>query len=163
MNRDTRTIIELGIIYCVCVIVLDFFLANYDVLLWPALGVASIFLALLIIDSLLHLTTVTKRTIQPEGGRDDELSRLQEAIDRLISKHETQPIIVEKLRAIGLSVVSARMNLPKERLAELINCRPSLVDERLKDEMMLSFLSGGKLTLTDVHELDEILSRIERM
>lgn len=144
-------------------ILLDFFLENFNVLLWPALGATSLILALLILDSLSQLTTVTERTVQHESARNDELARLQEAIDRTVSKHETQPIIVDKLRAIGLSIVSARMNLSKERLAELISCNPSLIAERLKDGPMLSFLSGGKLVLTNLQELDDILSRLERL
>jgi len=145
------------------VILLDFFLENFNVLLWPALGATSLILALLILDSLSQLTTVTERTVHHESARNDELARLQGAIDRTVSKHETQPIIVDKLRAIGLSIVSARMNLSKERLAELISCNPSLIAERLKDGPMLSFLSGGKLVLTNLQELDDILSRLERL
>jgi len=143
--------------------VLEFFLSNYGVLLWPTLGAASIFLGLLIIDSLLHLTTSSERTIQPERSQVDEQLRLQKAIDRIISNHETQTIIVEKLRAIGLSVISARMDLPKERLVELLTYSPSLVEEKLHDRRMLSFLSGDNLTLANVQELNEILSIIERM
>ena len=164
MNRDTRNIIELGVICGICVILLNFFLAHLAVLIWPALGATYIVFALLILDSLSHLTATQGRTFQPEPGpRDNELARLQETIERNISRHETQTTLVERLRTVGISVASARMNLSKERFCELIGTHPELVDERLKDDMLLSFLTGEKPTLTSVQAIHDVLLRIERL
>ena len=74
-----------------------------------------------------------------------------------------QSTLVEKLRTVGSSVASARMNLSKERFCELIVSNPEFVGARLKDDMLLSFLSGRKSTLTNVQEIHEVLSRIERL
>ena len=164
MNRDTRNIIELGVICGICVILLNFFLAHLAVLIWPALGATYIVFALLILDSLSHLTATQRRTFQPEPGpRDNELARLQETIERNISRHETQTTLVERLRTVVISVASARMNLSKERFRELINSHPELLDKSLKDSVLLSFLSGKKFTLTNLQELHDLLSRIERV
>ena len=163
MNRDTKNIIELGIICGICIILIDFFLAHFEVLIWPALGLTFVVFALLVLDSLSHLT-VTPRPFQPEPRpRDDELARLQETIERINSKHEIQSTLVERLRTVGLSVASARMNLSKERFCELIVSNPECVDARLNDDVLLSFLSGNKLNLTNVQEIHDVLSRIERL
>jgi len=95
--------------------------------------------------------------------RIDELARLQVTIDRTISKHETQSTLEERLRNVGLAVASARMNLSKERFNELIASHPEFVAERLKDRVLLSFLTGKKCTLTNAQELHDLLSRIERV
>ncbi len=163
LNRDTRNIIELGVICGICVILLNFFLAQFAVLIWPSLGVTFVVFAILILDSLSHLTA-TPRTFQPESRpRGDELARLQETIERNNSKHEMQSTLVERLRTVGLSVASARMNLSKERFCELIVSNPEFVDARLNDHVLLSFLSDRNLTLTSVQEIHDVLSRIERL
>jgi hypothetical protein len=164
MNRDTKNLLVLGVVCGICVILLNFFLAHFSVLIWPALGATSVVFALLILDSLFHLVASPGRTFQPEPkSRYDELARLQETIKRNISKHESQSTLVERLRTVGLSVASARMNLSKEHFCELIGTNPELVNERLKDDVLLSVLSGKKSTLTNVQELHDILLRIERL
>ena len=164
LNQSTRNIIKLGVICGVCVILFNFFLAHFVVLVWPALGATSVIFALLILDSLSDLISTPGRTIQLEPvPRNDELARLQEIIERNFSKHETQSALEERLHAVGLSMVSARMNLSKERFRELINSHPELVGKSLKDGVLLSFLSGKKFTLTNQQELHDLLSRIERV
>jgi hypothetical protein len=119
---------------------------------------------MLILDSLSHLTATPRRTFQPEPRpRDDELARLQATIEGNSSKRDMQSTLVEKLHTVGSSVASARMNLSKERFCELIVSNPEFVGARLKDDMLLSFLSGRKSTLTNVQEIHEVLSRIERL
>ena len=163
MNRDTRNVIELGVIFGICVILLNYFLAHFAVLIWPALGATSVVLAVLILDSLSHLMAAPGRTFQPEPRpQSDELARLQATIERSLSRPETQSMLEEKVRTVGLCVASARMNLPKERLCELFDISPELVDARLKDNLLVSFLSG-KSTLTNAREIHEVLSRIERL
>ena len=162
MNRDTKNIIELGVICGICVILVNFLLAHFEVLIWPALGVTFVFFAVLIVDSLSRFTAAPRRTFQPEPRpRDDELSRLQATIERNFSMNEVQSTLVERLRTVGLSVASARMNLSKERLCELILTNPEFVDARLKDNLLLSFLSG--MEVTSMQEFHDVLSRIERL
>jgi hypothetical protein len=162
LNRDTKNIIELGVICGICVILLNFFLAQFEVLIWPALGVTFVVFALLTLDSMSHLTTTPRRTLQPDPRpRDDELTRLQETIERSISNHEMPLTLLERLRTVGLSVASARMNVSKERFCELIVSNPKFVDAKLNDNVLLSFLS--KPTLDNVQEIHDILSRIERL
>ena len=164
LNQGTKNIVKLGMICGVCIILLNFFLAHFTVLIWPALGATSVIFALLILDSLSDLIATPSRTIQPEPiPRNDELARLQEIIERNFSKHETQSALEERLHAVGLSVVSARMKLSKEQFRELINSHPELVGESLKDGVLLSFLYGKKFTLTNLQELHDLLSRIERV
>jgi len=120
--------------------------------------------ALLVLDSLSQLTATSRRTRVPKFSPGaDEIARLQVTIERINSKHEMQSTLVEKLRSVGLSVASARLNLSKEEFRELIDSNPEFVDARLNDSELLSFLSGRKLTLTDVQEINEVLSRIERL
>ncbi len=164
LSRESKSIVELGVICGVCVIILDLLLAHFEVLMWPALGVTFLAFALLILDSLSHLTTTPKRAIRHDSRpRDDELARLQAIIERNVSKHETQTALVERLRAIGLSVASARMNLSKEQLCDLIATDPEPISARLNDRILFSFLSGEKTTLVDVQEIHDLLSRIERL
>jgi len=162
MSRETKNIIELGVICGVCVILLNFFLAHFEVLIWPALGVTFVVFAICIVDSLSHLTAAPRRTFQPKSRpRGDELARLQATIERNFSKNEAQSTLVERLRTVGLSVASARMNLSKERFCELIVSDPEFVDARLKDNVLLSFLSGKNVT--GIQEIHDVLSRIERL
>jgi len=164
VNRDTKNIIELGVICGICIILLNFFLGHFEVLILPALAATFLVFALSLLGSLSYLTTTPRQTFQPEPRpRDDELARLQETIERNISKHETQPALVERLRTVGLSVASARMSLTKEQFCELIVSNPEVVNARLKDNVLLSFLSGKKLTLANVQEIHDVLSRIERL
>ena len=162
VNRDTKNTIELGIICGVCVILVNFFLAHFEVLIWPALAVTFTFFAILILDSLSRFTTAPKRTFQLEPRpRDDELARLQATIERNFNKNEVQSTLAEKLRTVGFSVASARMNLSKERLRELILNNPEVVDAKLKDNVLVSFLSGKELS--SIREFQDVLMRIERL
>jgi hypothetical protein len=164
MSRDTKNIIELGVFCGVCVILLNFFLARFDVLIWPALVVTFIVFAILVVDSLTHLTATPRLTFHADSRPQvDELTRLRESIERSISEHETQPRLMEKLRTVGLSVASARMNLSKECFCELTVSNPGFVAARLNDNVLIPFLSGKKLNLTAAQEIHDVLSRIERL
>jgi heme exporter protein D len=163
LNRDTRNIIELGAICGICVILLNFFLAQFTVLIWPALGISAVVFASLIVDSLSHHTQPQERASPTESNREcDELTRLQDFIERGVARQEMYSIVLEKLRTVGLSMASARMNLSKEQLSELIENTPE-AGEKVGDAVLLSFLTCKKPSVSNVEELDNVLSRIERL
>lgn len=148
MNRDTRNIIELGLIYGIVVIVLNYFLGRFTVLIWPALGISSVIFALLIVDSLSHYAQSQERAFPIESKREsDELVRLQEIIERSVARQEEMhSIVLEKVRTVGLSMASARMNLSKEQFSELIDNTPR-AREKVGDAVLLSFLTSKKLSV----------------
>jgi hypothetical protein len=162
MNRATRSIIEIGIAYGVVVILVDFLLDRFSVLLWPTLSIISVIFAIVMLNILFDLTSGQK-PVYPRTTETvpDEVVRLQNTIERAIATHETQSVLVEKLRSVGLSLAATRMKLTREQFGALVDQNPKAANEIIKDQELLALLSGGMLNLTDLQRIDAILTKIE--
>jgi hypothetical protein len=166
MNRATRSIIEIGIAYGVVVILIDFLLDRFSVLLWPTLSIISVIFAIIMLNVIFDLTSgqkpvYPKTTETSSQTVSDEVVRLQNTIERAIATHETQSVLVEKLRSVGLSLAAARMKLTREQFRALVDQNPKAANGIIKDQELLALLSGGMLNLTDLQRIDTVLTKIE--
>lgn len=162
MNRATRSIIEIGIAYGVVVILVDFLLDRFSVLLWPTLSIISVIFAIVMLNILFDLTSGQKPVYQRTTETvPDEVVRLQNTIERTITTHETQSVLVEKLRSVGLSLAATRMKFTREQFGALVDQNPKAANEIIKDQELLALLSGEMLNLTDLQRIDAILTKIE--
>ena len=162
MNRETASIIEIGIVYGVIMILVSFLLDRFSVLLWPTLTVISIIFALVMLDIVSHLVPTERSAhLKNAGIVLDEVVRLQNTIERTASRHETQSVLVEKMRSVALSLVSARLKLTKEEFAAVIDQKPEIAIGLIKDQEMLTLFSGQTINLINLERIDAVLAKIE--
>jgi len=162
LNRETASIIEIGIVYGVIMILVSFLLDRFSVLLWPTLTVISIIFALVMLDIVSHLVPTERSAhLKNAGIVLDEVVRLQNTIERTASRHETQSVLVEKMRSVALSLVSARLKLTKEEFAAVIDQKPEIAIGLIKDQEMLTLFSGQTINLINLERIDAVLAKIE--
>lgn len=143
-------------------ILVSFLLDRFSVLLWPTLTVISIIFALVMLDIVSHLVPTERSAhLKNAGIVLDEVVRLQNTIERTASRHETQSVLVEKMRSVALSLVSARLKLTKEEFAAVIDQKPEIAIGLIKDQEMLTLFSGQTFNLINLERIDAVLAKIE--
>jgi hypothetical protein len=142
-------------------ILVNFLLNRFSVLLWPTLSIISVIFAIVMLNILSRLTSNEKSVHLKDSEILDEVMRLQNTIERTVVRSETQSTLVEKLRSVGLSLVSARLKLTKEEFDAVIDQNPEAAIQLIKDQEMLALLSGKTVNLTDLQRIDAILTKIE--
>ena len=145
-------------------VLVNFLLNRFSVLLWPTLSIISVVFAIVMLDILSRLTS-SEESVHLKSSETilDEVLRLQSAIERTAVKGETQSMLVEKIRSVGLSLVSARLKLTKEEFGAVIDQNPEAAIRLIKDQEMLALLSGKTANLSDLQRIDAILTKIEDM
>ena len=145
-------------------VLVNFLLNRFSVLLWPTLSIISVVFAIAMLDVLSRLTS-SEESVHLKSSETilDEVLRLQSAIERTAVRGETQSMLVEKIRSVGLSLVSARLKLTKEEFGAVIDQNPEAAIRLIKDQEMLALLSGKSANLTDLQRIDAILTKIEGM
>jgi len=143
-------------------ILVSFLLDRFSVLLWPTLTVISIIFALVMLDIVSHLVPTERSAhLKNAGIVLDEVVRLQNTIERTAARHETQSVLVEKMRSVALSLVSARLKLTKEEFAAVIDQKPEIAIGLIKDQEMLTLFSGQTFNLINLERIDAVLAKIE--
>jgi len=142
-------------------ILVNFLLNRFSVLLWPTLSIISVIFAIVMLNILSRLTSNEKSVHLKDSEILDEVMRLQNTIERTVVRSETQSTLVEKLRSVGLSLVSARLKLTKEEFDAVIDQNPKAAIQLIKDQEMIALLSGQTLNLTNLQRIDALLTKIE--
>jgi hypothetical protein len=145
-------------------VLVNFLLNRFLVLLWPTLSVISVIFAIVMLDILSRLTS-SEESVHLKSSETilDEVMRLQSTIERTAVRGETQSTLVEKLRSVSISLVSARLKLTKEEFDAVIDQNPEAAIQLIKDQEMLALLSGKTVNLSDLQRIDAILTKIEGM
>ena len=166
MRRLAKSVVELGIAYIFAVIVLEFFLAHYEILILPILGVVFIFFSLLIFNTLLPLAVkseVGRAQIREKG--EDELQRLERLVRRAMQDHDSEAAdaLGERLRLLALQIASYRTEAPLSQLDEESEDRTFLLSQIIQDEPMVRLLtSGPNASAPDgAREIEAVLSTLE--
>jgi hypothetical protein len=164
LNRETRSIIEIGVVYGVVMILIDFLLNRFSLLLWATLSILSVIFALVMLDILSNLTSSDKLVhLKNVEIVPDEVVRLQKAIERAVAMHETQSVLVEKIRSVGLSLVSARLKLTRDEFGVVFDQNPEAAIQLIKDQEIVALLSGETLNLTNLQQIEALLAKIESL
>jgi hypothetical protein len=165
LRRFAKTLVELGMVYVVVMIILEFFLVHYEILTLPALSVAFVFFSLVIFNTLLPLTGTSKigRT-QTMKKSEDELQRLERLVRRAMEDRDSvaADVLGKRLRSLALEIASYRTDVSGSQLDEQFG-GPSLLLQITQDERLLRLLSSGpNASAPDgAREIEAVLSTLE--
>jgi len=165
MNKKASEVLQLGIVFGVIVIFLDFFLIPLPVLNWLALGVAFLFVSAIILQSVASLVPRQSQIVPSPPEKSDELDDLAEVVERAYGKDhsESSDALTEKLRSIAINAAAAKTRLSKKEVMDLAEKDPASLARMLNDEKLSSLLAEGyhgheRLKYSQINQL---LIRIE--
>lgn len=145
MNKETSEILQLGVVFGVIAIFLDLFLIPLPVLNWLALGVAFLFVSVIILLRVASLVPMQSRSVCSRPEKSDELDDLTEVVERAYGKHQSESIdvLTDKLRSIAINTAAAKTRLSKKEVMDLAEGDPASLARMLDDEELSSLLAEG--------------------
>jgi hypothetical protein len=166
MKKQIRALLEIAIIYLAVSIVLDYILAGFQILLWPALGVAFILFAIMIFGVLWEQRD--RMNVANEvgsSGDENDLARLERLGSAAVDQGETRDgeAISERIRSIAYAAAAYRLNESEVRLKTMVEREPNVLRSKIGDERIFHALTTrGSLTRKgDWRSLNEYLRSIE--
>lgn len=168
MNRLTGQIIQLGVVFGIIVVFVDFFFSPLAPLDWLALAVSFAFVAAMIVDSIVSLVpkgSVTKQNVnlasEPDNG--DAFQDLEDLVEGAVYRHQRESIelLTLRLRSILFGAAAARTRLTKEQIRDLSQRGTAALGAEVKDQQLAGLLSRTNRTDLNPRELDALLYKIE--
>jgi uncharacterized protein YlxW (UPF0749 family) len=147
-------------------IILEFFLAHYEILTLPTLGVVFIFFSLIIINTLLPLTIKDKTgRAQMRQKSEDELQRLERLVLRAMQDRESEAAdaLGKRLRSLALQIASYRTDVTLSQLEEQSADPASLLAQIIQDEQLVRLLTRGPngSAQYSAREIEVVLTTLE--
>jgi len=165
LRSFAKTVVELGMVYVVVMIILEFFLVHYEILTLPALSVVFVFFSLVIFNTLLPLTGKRKTgRAQIRKKSEDELQRLERLVWRAMEDRDSvaADALGKRLRSLALEIASYRTDVSRSQLDGQFG-NPSLLSQIIQDEQLLRLLSSGPNAAAPdgAREIETVLSTLE--
>ena len=166
MKKQIRALLEIGIIYAAVSIVLDYLLAGFQILLWPALAVAFILFAVMMFAVVWEQRAPsTASSVEPSPSNESDLILLEHLCSAAIDQGDAKAgeTVSERIRSIAYAAAALRLNEPETTLRNMAEREPNLLRLRVGDEEFFQALTmNGAITRKgDWQSLDEYLRRVE--
>jgi flagellar biosynthesis/type III secretory pathway M-ring protein FliF/YscJ len=166
LRQQVKAIIELGVVFSIVVVFLDFFLGSIQILSWVALSITFALFAALILDSVSRLIPrSTVRTSNVPERRDGDQQRLERTLERAIAKHdpESAKVLGERLRSVIFGMTAYRTGLSESELRQLAEQNPESLAAIVRDEQIREILQAHEPVLRTgaSREIAAILTKVE--
>jgi hypothetical protein len=166
MRKRIRLLIEIGAIYLVVSIALDFFLGSYRVLLWPALAITFTIFGAMILSTIWEGTYPQQNSEAPRSAdSNDDLTRLEHVCKMALQQDDVnaQEIISKRIRSLAFEAAAHHLNASEALLRDMAENEPSSLQLKIGDEVIFSALTTRSLLLKKWHpySIEACLTRIE--
>jgi hypothetical protein len=165
MNKETSEILQLGVVFAAVAVLLDLFLITLPVLNWLALGVAFLFVSVMILESVAKLVPRQSRRTPPTPQRTDELDTLTDVVESAYVRNQSESleILLDKLKSIAINNVAARTRLSKKEVMDLAANNPGSLASLLNVKELPWLLATGyhRHERLNQKQLNEVLTRME--
>jgi hypothetical protein len=166
MKKQIRALVQIGVIYLVVSIVLDFFLAGYPILTWTALGFVFILFAVMIFDVLWELTPrPTATRVRRIASSEDELTGLEKLCHNAIDQGDPAAgqLLSERIRSLAFSAAAHHVNTSEALLRTMAEQDRDALHSRIGDQLMVEVLiaSGSIVTKGNPQNLEDYLAKVE--
>jgi hypothetical protein len=156
MKKHIQTVLEMGLLYAIIIVVLDFILKNFPILIWLSLGVAFSFFAVLIFDLLLKFLPKTQPRVLPyRETNENDLSKLGQIVEKAFVQRDAwaAKVLSDRLKSLALSASAYRANRSGAELIWLSE----------HDEQIARILVGNSTPSENnsLQALGSLLSKIE--
>jgi len=167
MKKQTKTLIQLAVVYLAVSIVLDFFLAGYPILTWAGLGFAFILFGIIVFNVLLELTSrpAPNKGIRQFKRGEDDLMRLDKLCQRAIDHGETTStqLLSERIKSLAFAAASYHFNITEPLLRNMAQQDPTSLERQLNDKRMFEALTATSsgVSRRSTRDIDSCLTSIE--
>jgi hypothetical protein len=167
MKKQTRTLVQIAVVYLAISIILDFFLAGYPILTWLGVGFAFILFGIVIFDVLLELTVrpLAKKSVPRFKRNEDDLMRLDKLCKKAIDHDDpaASQLLSERIRSLAYAVTAYHCNTTEPMLRDLILQDPASLQRLVHDQYMVEALTTTDYVVTrgNTRRLDDYLTKIE--
>jgi hypothetical protein len=166
LRESVEPLLKLAVVFSAVVAMMDFFFADFPILLSLGLTVTFIFFAVLIFDQITHLVSKVPPS-RPEAFEryDDDITWLEHLVDRAIQQREPKSVesLATRLRTIVLALEAYRTGISEARLEEMAKENPQSLLELIREEDMTQILAGNasRIIGKDLRGIEALLTKIE--
>lgn len=167
MKKQTKTLIQLGVVYLAVSIVLDFFLAGYPILTWAGLGFAFILFGIMIFNVLLDLSSrpPPNRGMRRFNRGEDDLMRLDKVCQRAIEYGDaaSTELLSERIRSLAFAAASYHFNITEPLLRTLAQDDLASLERQINDQRVFEALTAksSDVSRRNTHDIANCLKSIE--
>jgi len=166
MRKRIRLLIEIGAIYIVVSIALDFFLGSYRVLLWPALAIAFTIFGGMILSTIWERAYPQQTSEAPRlADSNDDLTRLEDVCKMAFEQDDAnaQELVSKRIRSLAFVAAAHHLNVSEALLRDMAENEPTSLHLKIGDEVIFSALTTRSLSLKKWHpySIQACLTRIE--
>jgi hypothetical protein len=164
MKKQTKGLIEIGVLYLGVSIVLDYFLGAYQILLWLALAFEFIIFGLMMMSTLLESLAPTTRKREVDNlPSEDEFTRLGRLCKFAIDQGDQTAgkTLSEKIRSLAFAAAANDLNTSEAALREATE--QGMLQMKVGDPELFTALTttGNMVARGDTKILEGLLGKVE--
>jgi hypothetical protein len=166
LEKQTRTLVEIGLLFIAASIALDYLLGAYQILLWLALSFEFIFFGSMILSTLWeHVAPKTdileRRSPQPE----DQLTRLEHLCEAAIVQGDqtAAELLSKRVRSLVFAAAANNLNTSEATLRTLAQEEPNRLEAKIRDTAVFNVLitNISMIQRRDTKLLEALLGKVE--
>jgi hypothetical protein len=166
MKKQTKGLIEIGVLYLGVSIVLDYFLGAYQILLWLALAFEFIIFGLMIMSTLFESLAPTTRKREVDNlPSEDEFKRLGRLCKFAVDQGDQTAgkTLSEKIRSLAFAAAANDLNTSEAALREATEKEPGMLQMKVGDPELFTALTttGNMVARGDTKILEGLLGKVE--
>jgi len=166
MRKQTKTLVEIGILYLCVSILLDFFLGSFQILLLPALALEFLFFGIMIMSTLSE--RVAPRTRKQEKSApqvDDALTRLEHLCKLAINEGDqaARSLLSERVKSLAFAAAANHFNASETSLRTDAQKQPDVLESIVRDPQLFNAMTmtTSFVRQSDTQSLEQLLAKIE--
>ena len=166
MRKQTKALVEIGIIYLCVSMLLDFFLGSFQILLLPGLALEFLVFGIMIMSTLWE--RVTPRTRKQEKSTsqvDDALTRLEHLCELAINGGDqaARSLLSERVKSLAFAAAANHFKTPEASLRTDAQKQPDVLESKVRDAQLFNAmtLTNSFVRQRDSRSLEQLLAKIE--
>jgi hypothetical protein len=159
-------LIEIGIVYLIASIIIDFLLGAYQILIWPVLGFIFVFFAAMIVGVVWDPTLREPAEYVPQPNtREDDLARLQSLCEAAVDQgnESAKRLLSQRISSLTFAAAAHHLKMPESTLRNMAEQEPFRLRTKIEDQRILHTLTthDNIISKGDWKTLDDYLNRVE--
>jgi hypothetical protein len=166
MKKQTKALAEIGVMYVVASILLDYLLGGYQILLWPALAFECALFGIMILNVFWErLPPPTEKHGRNTSENEDELTRLKRLCEAAITRRDraAEKVLTERIRSLAFAAAANSLSTTETALRNIAEERRDLLEAKITDPQLFDALTnkGSLVRSDDPRTLVRLLEKIE--
>lgn len=166
MKKQTRDLVEIGVLYITVSIVLDYFLGSFQILLFPALAIEFLIFGVMIMNTLSErVAPTTRKREQNIHKADDAFTRLEQLCKMAMDQGDQAAgrLLSERVRSLAFAAAANHFNVSETSLRTSAQAQPTSFLSKIGDQQLFDAMTDaiGVVRQGDTQSLGQLLGKIE--